>query len=106
MPTYYWATDTSKYVIMPQSTVLRSRYKGHRSSWKVNLEMNQFAYDVYQLYYRTGTDQTTFESQAYNLEFGTTTPGISPATITGTQDIIRRIQHLLWRVKLLEGRGW
>lgn len=160
MPLFYWNVDTSQFIFQPQTTRWRSRFRGPRESWKQNLEMDQIAYDIYQLYNRTWKDQIVFENYQYDIEFGSikntgvgypydttldifdssvapydslsgalaftitgvttfdegiydtglgydaATPNTEAASIYGTQDLIRRIQNLRFRVNMLERNGW
>lgn len=70
MTVLYWQTDTSRWLLQPQTTRWRSRYRGPRESWKVNLELDQIGLDISRLYYRSGNDQTLFDQQSFYVEFG------------------------------------
>jgi hypothetical protein len=133
MPLFYWTVDTSQFILQPQTTRWRSRYRGPRESWKQNLEMNQIAYDIHQLYTRTYADEIQYETNHHSIEFGLSnnlaftitgvrqfddgifdstlgydaaTPNTYPASINGSEDMVRRIQELQFRVGMLERNGW
>lgn len=67
---FYWVADTSQWLIQPQLTINRARYRGPRESWKVNLEINQIGFDIHNLFNITSVYQTNFELHIQSLEFG------------------------------------
>ena len=122
MPTLYADTKQRYWILAPQTTKWRHRYRGQRESWKINLEMNQFLYDVRKLYEGTITVSQNLANNLYNLEFGLTISptysitydddslydssaidyGIDGIELTGEQDYILRVTRLLKRVEKLE----
>lgn len=112
---YYQAIDRSDWVLQPQLTIWRHRYRGQHESLKVDTEINQVAYDIYRLYARTNNFQVNLSTDLQNIETGpvltnqyhwaktNTTINASPP---GELSIVQRLQSLLMRVTYLENGGW
>jgi len=66
----YEDPDTSYYIMAPQLTKWRSRYRGQRSSYRANLEMQQLLYDLRKLYEISSLTTAFIATNSTNLEYG------------------------------------
>lgn len=108
-PVTYVPASERSWVLAPQVTRWRSRYRGQRESWKINLEMNQFLYDIRKLWEGNQTVTNNLNEFLYNLEYGVPDSvdyvrpySIGNDALPGSQDLILRLERLLKRVERLE----
>ncbi len=67
--------NTSYFIMAPQLTRWRSRYRGQRESYKVNLEMQQLLFDIRKLYEQVSFTTAYIANNSINLEHGVSLVG-------------------------------
>lgn len=103
MTTLYHSLDRRQHLSQPQIARARHRWRGWRESGKLNLELQQFYFDVVVLSARATVEEETFEADVTTLLDGGT---VVPTTNTeGLESMLFRANALLSRVHVLETGG-
>jgi len=101
--TLYHSLDRRQHLSQPQMGRARHRWRGWRESGKLNLEMQQFYFDVATMHARTTAQEETFEASVDILLDG---GAVVPTTDTeGLDPLLLRANALLDRVRVLETGG-
>lgn len=99
--TFFHSNPTIKTQLsQPNLTRARHRYRGPRESHKVNLEINQYLYDITRLYQLTLTAEATFRAHMLTLTDGG--QAIPDLDVVGLTELTNRTQRLRDRVRALE----
>jgi hypothetical protein len=94
MPIFWDNSRISTQLSQPQLTRVRHPYRGPRSSYRINLEINQLAYDILRLYSRVGGMRDNFSTQISIIgEGGDPTGPAIPAFIASTWE---EFEHMTW----------
>lgn len=118
-PILYAAVNRRTQISAPNFVRSRARYRGHRESFKINLEIHQLAYDLRRLYERYDVIDAALTTHLNTIEDGgqvgatlVGTVGVAvrlagdtsdkPFIITGVDDIADRLSRLETRIKNLE----
>lgn len=102
MTTLYHSLDQRQFLSQPQMGRARHRWRGWRESSKVNLEIQQFYFDVLKLTANTTVQEETFEADVTVLLDGGT---VVAADVEGLEALTARASALLDRVRVLEIGG-
>lgn len=112
MATFYSEDPRRLLVSEPQLTRWRSRHRGHRESYKMNLEAAQTYFDIVRLYERSAAVKEDLANKMTYLTDGADVAGVSwraedeifftEVSVTGSNSLIARVQKLENRVLTLE----
>lgn len=108
MSLFYNEVDRKKWIYEPNLSRTRHRYRGNRESYKVNLEISQFVFDVNNIYKKmTNFLDTTMRYVSYisrgstilDIEYSGTT---EPNVMIGLLDMSSEVEELKNRVIEME----
>ncbi len=114
MALLYNEIDTKYFVYQPNMVRSRQRYKGPRDSAKINLEIQQYLYDMGKVYKRSAEVINDTVAYAADIVRGTTfddiefswendaTPGVEPVFLEGFIDLAAKVEGLRQRIIKLE----
>lgn len=102
MPVFYNENSQIKMQLrQPTLTRARHRYRGHRESYKINLEITQFLHDAATLYGEVVTMEEGLEDQFTTMLDGDEDI-VTGVDVLGIVELTTRTQRLRDRVKRLE----
>lgn len=110
---FYTRIDKKSLVYQPSYTRVRHRYRGHRESHKVNLEMSQMYAELARIDIDLSSVEDNFENHIENILTGINysdiyftdqdaTPTNEAVAITGLNDFMGKLQALEQRIARLE----
>lgn len=110
---FYTRIDKKSLVYQPSYTRVRHRYRGHRESHKVNLEMSQMYAELARIDVDLSNVEDAFESDVDNILTGVSysdifftdqdaTPTNEAVSITGLEQFMGKLQALEQRIAKLE----
>jgi len=106
MPTLYHEYNRREQFLAPQYTRSRHRYRGPRESYKVNLEIDQFAFSVHRLHETYEDFRGEFVTKAFLLleggESGFNDADDQQVLLPGYEELVARLQRIQNRVRALE----
>lgn len=106
MPTLYHEYNRREQFLAPQFNRSRHRYRGPRESFKINLEIDQFAFSVHRLYESYEDFREEFIMKASLLlsggESGFNDEDDQSVLLPGYEELVARLQRLQSRARALE----